>query len=173
MLFDTPIYLVFLALVVAVYWRLNWRSQNVLLLATSYFFYGWWDWRFLLLMISSTIIDFVISRAIEDAPSRIKGRALLVASLVVNFSILGFFKYFDFFLNSTAQALDALGFHNVPRSLLTIILPPGISFYTFQEVAYLVCRLLLENKNYTYFATSTPLISILPRSVTNEYSLRS
>src|SRR5258708_19412906 len=138
MLFDTPIYLVFLALVVAVYWRLNWRSQNVLLLATSYFFYGWWDWRFLLLMISSTIIDFVISRAIEDAPSRIKGRAVVVGSLVVNFFMLGFFKYFDFFLNSTAQALDALGFHNVPRSLLTIILPPGISFYTFQEVAYIV-----------------------------------
>jgi len=138
MLFDTPVYFVFLALVVVVYWRLSWRSQNVLLLAASYFFYGWWDWRFLLLMVGSTAIDYVIARGIEDASQPAKRRAFLIASLVVNFTILGFFKYFDFFLNSSALALDALGFHNVPRSFLAIILPPGISFYTFQEVAYIV-----------------------------------
>ena len=62
----------------------------------------------------------------------------MIASLVLNFAILGFFKYFNFFLDSTALALDTLGFHNVPRSFLAIILPPGISFYTFQEVAYIV-----------------------------------
>ena len=67
MLFDTPVYFVFLALVVVVYWRLRWRAQNVMLLAASYFFYGWWDWRFLLLMIGSTTIDYVIAREIEDA----------------------------------------------------------------------------------------------------------
>jgi alginate O-acetyltransferase complex protein AlgI len=138
MLFDSPVYFVFLALVVVVYWRLNWRAQNVLLLAASYFFYGWWDWRFLLLMIGSTAIDYVIARKIEDTASPAKRRALLIASLAVNFTILGFFKYFNFFLNSSALALDALGFHNVPRSFLAIILPPGISFYTFQEVAYVV-----------------------------------
>jgi|SRR5215469_825555 len=138
MLFDSPVYFLFLAIVVGAYWRLKWRAQNVLLLAASYFFYGWWDWRFLLLMVGSTAIDYVIARKIEGASNPAKRRALLIASLVVNFSILGFFKYFNFFLNSSALALEALGFHDVPRSLLAIILPPGISFYTFQEVAYIV-----------------------------------
>src|SRR5712692_3628817 len=138
MLFDTPVYFVFLALIVLVYWRLSWRPQNVLLLAASYFFYGWWDWRFLLLMISSTVVDYVIARKIEDAPDPARRKALLIASLFVNFTILGFFKYFNFFLDSAAISLDALGFHNIPHSILAIILPPGISFYTFQEVAYIV-----------------------------------
>ena len=138
MLFDTPIYLLFLTIVVAVYWRLNQRRQNVLLLLASYFFYGWWDWRFLLLMIGSTIIDFLIARGIEGASDQRKRKILLITSLVLNFAILGFFKYFNFFLDSTVAALDALGIHGVPRHLLAVILPPGISFYTFQEVAYIV-----------------------------------
>ncbi len=138
MLFDTPVYFAFLTLVVVVYWRLNWRRQNILLLAASYFFYGWWDWRFLLLMMASTAVDFVIARHIEDAVQPSRRRTLLIASLVINFAVLGFFKYFNFFLDSTAGALDVLGFHNVPRSLLAVLLPPGISFYTFQEVAYIV-----------------------------------
>jgi len=138
MLFDSPVYFLFLALVVIIYWRLHWRAQNVLLLAASYFFYGWWDWRFLLLMIGSTVVDYVIARRIEDTAAPAKRKALMIASLAVNFTILGFFKYFNFFLNSSALALDAIGFHNVPRSFLAIILPPGISFYTFQEVAYIV-----------------------------------
>jgi D-alanyl-lipoteichoic acid acyltransferase DltB (MBOAT superfamily) len=66
LLFDTPIYFLFLTLVVTVYWRLNWRRQNVFLLCASYFFYGWWDWRFLLLMIFSTIVDFFIAQKIAD-----------------------------------------------------------------------------------------------------------
>ena len=138
MLFDSPVYFVFLALVVVVYWRLKWHNQNVLLLAASYFFYGWWDWRFLLLMIGSTVVDYIIAQRIEDTEVPAKRKALLIASLAVNFTILGFFKYFNFFLNSSALALDALGFHNVPRSFLAIVLPPGISFYTFQEVAYII-----------------------------------
>ena len=138
MLFDTPIYLIFLALVVFAYWRLTWRRQNVLLLIASYFFYGWWDWRFLLLMMASTFLDYVIARRMEDASDPAKRRIWLIASLVVNFTILGFFKYFNFFLDSTARALGVLGFPSVPHTLLAIVLPPGISFYTFQEVAYIV-----------------------------------
>jgi alginate O-acetyltransferase complex protein AlgI len=138
MLFDTPIYFAFLALIVLLYWRLNFRWQNVLLLAGSYFFYGWWDWRFLLLMMGSTVLDYVIAARIEDATDPTKRKALFIVSLVVNFTILGFFKYFNFFIDSAAGGLDLLGFHNVPRRLLAILLPPGISFYTFQEVAYIV-----------------------------------
>jgi alginate O-acetyltransferase complex protein AlgI len=136
--FDTPVYFLFLILTILVYWRLEWRRQNVFLLAASYFFYGWWDWRFLLLMISSTAIDFIIAKKIDDISDVAKRRLLLIASLVVNFSILGFFKYFNFFLGSTAHLLDALGVHNIPLGMLGILLPPGISFYTFQEVAYIV-----------------------------------
>jgi D-alanyl-lipoteichoic acid acyltransferase DltB (MBOAT superfamily) len=89
-------------------------------------------------MLGSTAIDYIIARHIEDTSRPAKRKALMIASLVLNFAVLGFFKYFNFFLDSTASALDTLGFHNVPRSLLAIILPPGISFYTFQEVAYII-----------------------------------
>ena len=165
MLFDTPVYLVFLALVVAVYWRLTRRSQNALLLLASYFFYGWWDWRFLLLMIASTTIDFLIARKIEDSTDNARRRSFLIASLIVNFAILGFFKYFNFFLNSTASSLDALGFHNVPRSFLAIILPPGISFYTFQEVAYIVDVYARKIKASRSFIEYGLFISLFPHLI--------
>jgi alginate O-acetyltransferase complex protein AlgI len=137
MLFDTPIFIVFLVVVVAGYWCLKFRDQNKFLLVASYFFYGWWDWRFLCLMIGSTLIDYFIAIKIEDAESPRARKTFLILSLVINFSILGFFKYFNFFADSLAAALSGIGIHaSVP--LLRIILPPGISFYTFQEVAYIV-----------------------------------
>src|SRR5258708_25250704 len=140
MLFDSPAYFVLLILVVLVYWRLSHRSQNVFLLLASYFFYAWWDWRFLALMIGSTTMDFLIAQRIDPSqanpnPNRKKW---LVFSLVLNFSILGVVKYFNFFVDSFSGALGTLGIHNIPLPLIGIILPPGISFYTFQEVAYIV-----------------------------------
>lgn len=137
MLFDTPAYFVFLVAVVFLYWRLSWRRQNAFLLCASYFFYGWWDWRFLLLMICSTAIDYWIANQIAAAPGR-RRRVLLVISLCINFGLLGFFKYCNFFLGSASSVMLLFGAHPVPTSLLKIILPPGISFYTFQEVAYMV-----------------------------------
>ena len=138
MLFDTPVYFLFLILVVFLYWRLKWRRQNVFLLCASYFFYGWWDWRFLLLMIFSTIVDYLIAiRIAEQAPGT-RRRTLLIISLCVNFGILGFFKYCNFFVDSFASMLHMAGVHSIPIVFLKIILPPGISFYTFQEVAYVV-----------------------------------
>jgi D-alanyl-lipoteichoic acid acyltransferase DltB (MBOAT superfamily) len=137
MWFDTPAYIVFLILVVAVYWRLGRRKQNLFLLAASYVFYGWWDYRFLLLMIGSTTIDFLIARAIERTSNPSTRRNLLIASLIVNFTILGVFKYFNFFVDSFTHVLSAAGLQ-ASKPLLRIILPPGISFYTFQEVAYIV-----------------------------------
>src|SRR6266568_5028485 len=137
MLFDTPIFFAFLAAVTLCYWCLTFRNQNKFLLVASYFFYGWWDWRFLCLMIASTLIDYFIAIKIADTEDRRVRRLLLALSLVINFSILGFFKYFNFFADSLAAALSTLGIHASPP-LLRIILPPGISFYTFQEVAYIV-----------------------------------
>jgi alginate O-acetyltransferase complex protein AlgI len=138
MLFDSPVYLIFLTLVVVLYWRLQWKQQNLFLLAASYFFYGWWDWRFLLLMMASTVIDYLIARRIAASPGTRQRRFLLILSLVINFSILGFFKYFNFFADTFTHTLALLGAGPQTVQFLTIILPPGISFYTFQEVAYIV-----------------------------------
>src|ERR1700746_2492060 len=138
MLFDSPIYLVFLVVVVLMYWRLTRRAQNIFLLVASYVFYGWWDWRFLGLMIASTTVDFFVAQRISpDSPTRNR-KWWLWWSLAWNFTILGIFKYYDFFAGSLVGGLDQLGIHNVPLPLIRIILPPGISFYTFEEVAYVV-----------------------------------
>lgn len=138
MLFDSPAYFVFLIPVVLVYWRLNRRQQNIFLLLASYFFYGWWDWRFLALMIGSTTADFLIAQKIDPKQSDAHRRIWFIFSLVLNFSILGTFKYFNFFVDSFSATLNTLGVHNIPLPLIRILLPPGISFYTFQEVAYIV-----------------------------------
>jgi alginate O-acetyltransferase complex protein AlgI len=138
MLFDTPVYLIFLAALVLVYWRLKHRRQNLFLLGASYFFYGWWDVRFLLLMMGSTAIDFLIARRIGAAAEPAKRRALLTVSLVINFGILAIFKYFNFFADSLSSTLGLMGVTHLSRYVLQIVLPPGISFYTFQEVAYIV-----------------------------------
>ncbi|HVI09890.1 MAG TPA: MBOAT family O-acyltransferase [Candidatus Binatia bacterium] len=137
MWFDTPAYILFLVLVVLAYWRLPRLGQNILLLGASYLFYGWWDYRFLLLMIGSTTVDFFIGQAIQRSQNRSSRRFLLIVSLVVNFAVLGLFKYFNFFVDSFAHVLGAVGV-TASMPLLRIILPPGISFYTFQEVAYIV-----------------------------------
>lgn len=138
MLFDSTAYVVFLILVVLLYWRLAFRQQNLFLLAASYFFYGWWDWRFLFLMLSSTLVNFTISQQMERRTESATRRSLLIAALVMNLGFLGFFKYFNFFLDSFVHIAAILGAKNIPVSLWEILLPPAISFYTFQEVAYVV-----------------------------------
>ena len=138
MFFDTPVYVVFLALVTLAYWRLRWRHQNILLLIASYIFYGWWDVRFLALIAISTLVDFYCARAIASSDDTGRRRTLLTLSLVVNIGFLAVFKYFNFFMDSFAATLQTLGFHQTPIAVLRILLPPGISFYTFQEVAYIV-----------------------------------
>jgi alginate O-acetyltransferase complex protein AlgI len=138
MLFDTPVYFLFLILVVTAYWRLGWLGQNRMLFAASCLFYGWWDWRFLLLMMTSATVDFILGQKIADSPNPVVRRSFLTFSLVLNFAVLGFFKYFDFFAHSLVDALASVGFHSLSLPFLRIILPPGISFYTFQEVAYIV-----------------------------------
>jgi D-alanyl-lipoteichoic acid acyltransferase DltB (MBOAT superfamily) len=137
MFFDTPIYFVFLSLVVVVYWRLGRVGQNRMLLAASYFFYGWWDWRFLGLIATSTVVDFYCARAIERATAPRQRRWLLAAAVSVNLTFLGFFKYFDFFTDSLVRLLATLGIEGIHPTLLRVVLPPGISFYTFQELAYI------------------------------------
>ena len=137
MLFDTPVFFAFLTLVVLAYWRLGWRRQNGFLLFASYFFYGWWDWRFLSLILISTVVDFFCARVIASSDNQLKRKVLLTISVTLNLGFLSFFKYFDFFVDSMSGLLASLGIH-APHPLLRILLPPGISFYTFQALAYIV-----------------------------------
>src|SRR4051794_28215315 len=109
MLFDTPIYFVFLIAIVSIYWRLKHRRQNALLLVASYFFYGWWNWRFLALILISTVVDFFAAGYIARSRDPWRRRGLLTVSLVLNFGFLGFFKYYNFFADSLVSALTAAG----------------------------------------------------------------
>jgi D-alanyl-lipoteichoic acid acyltransferase DltB (MBOAT superfamily) len=141
--FNSLAFAAFIAVVLSLYFvaglRGHVRTQNVLLLASSYFFYGWWDWRFLGLLAVSTVVDYAvgigIANHVERTQSRRGPKGLLLVSLFVNLTILGVFKYFDFFVNSAGALLSQFGLEpNLP--LLNVILPVGISFYTFQTIAY-------------------------------------
>ena len=136
MLFNSWEFLIFFVLVYGVYCTLNVRGQNVLLLVTSYVFYGWWDWRFLGLMLMSTAIDYCAGLMMEHSDER-RRKIWLWVSVGANLTSLGVFKYFNFFIDSARVALETLGFEaHLP--VLSIILPVGISFYTFQTMAYTI-----------------------------------
>ena len=119
------------------YWRLRPRPQVVLLLGASYIFYGAWDHRFLFLLIISTLVDYGVGRGLARTDDPTRRRLLLFVSVGVNLGILGFFKYFDFFIDSAQETLDAIGLGTDPV-LLEIVLPVGISFYTFQTMSYTI-----------------------------------
>jgi alginate O-acetyltransferase complex protein AlgI len=138
MLFNSIEFLLFLPLVLAVYWfglKRNIRLQNIWLLIASYFFYGWWDWRFLSLIVFSSIIDFFVGIRLDKTDTKKTRKLLLFLSIFVNIGFLGFFKYFNFFAESFADAFTFFG-KNIEASRLNIILPVGISFYTFQTLSY-------------------------------------
>lgn len=136
MLFHTNAFLWFFALAFVLYHGLGRRWRNPLLLVASYVFYGWWDWRFLGLLALSTVVDYTVARRMaQSGPSGRRG--LLLVSLCVNLGILGFFKYAGFFVDSTRELLETLGFvADLPT--LEILLPVGISFYTFQTLSYTI-----------------------------------
>lgn len=140
MLFNSISFLIFLLVVYILYWLMQrgpLRLQNLFLLTASYVFYSWWDYRFLMLLFISSFTDFTIGKALERHRDKRLRRVLLGLSITVNIGILGFFKYFDFFVNSAVDLLTAFGFH--PHvSGLNIILPVGISFYTFQSMTYAI-----------------------------------
>ncbi|NCA81268.1 MAG: MBOAT family protein [Opitutae bacterium] len=135
MIFNTVTFIVFLILVFSLYWGLNRRWQNALLLVASYVFYGWWDWRFLSLILISSLFDFWLGRRIAATSAPRRRKAYIVLSLVSNLGLLGFFKYFNFFAESFAHLLAGFGLE-AGFVTLHIILPVGISFYTFQSLSY-------------------------------------
>lgn len=136
MLFNSLTFLVFFPSVFILYWVLRERKQqNFLLLAASYFFYASWDWRFLGLLILSTFLDFYFGKRIGTESSKKLKKRWLALSIVMNLGILGTFKYFDFFLSSFVDFLGWVGFNASPYSL-HLMLPIGISFYTFHGLSY-------------------------------------
>ncbi len=139
MLFNSIDFFIFLIIVFIIYWSLNnkLKLQNILLLISSYVFYAWWDWRFLSLIIASSIIDFTVGKKIFNSKSDKHRKRWLIVSLVSNLGILSFFKYYNFFANSFSDMVSLFGWQ--PNDLtLNIILPVGISFYTFQTLSYTI-----------------------------------
>ena len=137
MLFNSLTFFIFFAAVFLLYLFLPHRGQNRLLLAASYLFYGAWDWRFLALLAFTTTTDFWIGQSLAGTASPRARKGWVAASAVLDLGILGFFKYFNFFADSLAVLLESLGFH-ASLPLLRIVLPVGISFYTFQSMSYVI-----------------------------------
>ena len=139
MLFNSLDFAIFLPLVFIIFWILNGQSkaQNFFLLIASYIFYGWWDWRFLLLIIFSTIVDYSIGVLLAKEKKNRRRKSLLWTSIIVNLGLLGFFKYYNFFLDNFISAFSFFG-SEINTNSLNIILPVGISFYTFQTLSYTI-----------------------------------
>ena len=166
MLFNSFEFLLFLPIVFILYWfvfnkKLSW--QNGLLLFSSYVFYGWWDWRFLFLLVFSTGLDFFTGLKIYDAKTDKQKKTWLWISIGINLGFLGFFKYYNFFVDSWISAFDRIGYHMDPWTL-KIVLPVGISFYTFHGLSYVID--IYKNRitpsrnwiNYSVFVSYFPLL---------------
>jgi D-alanyl-lipoteichoic acid acyltransferase DltB (MBOAT superfamily) len=140
MLFNSIDFAIFLPIVFILYWfvaQKNLKIQNALIIFTSYVFYGWWDWRFLSLILFSTIVDYTVGQKLRTEEKDLKRKALLWTSIVVNLSFLAFFKYYNFFLENFISAFSLFGMP-IKANTLNIILPVGISFYTFQTLSYTI-----------------------------------
>ena len=140
MLFNSLDFAFFLPIVFALYWFVtnhNLKLQNALIVAASYVFYGWWDWRFLSLIIFSTLVDYSIGRRLKNEEKPSTRKILLWTSIIVNLGFLGFFKYYNFFLDNFIAAFSFFG-QEIQPNTLNIILPVGISFYTFQTLSYTI-----------------------------------
>ena len=167
MLFNSIDFAIFLPIVFILYWFVfnkNLKYQNVLIVIVSYIFYGWWDWRFLSLILFSTIVDYTIGLSLKKQSNKRKRKLLLYSSLLVNLGFLGFFKYYNFFLDNFITAFSFFG-TTINASSLNIILPVGISFYTFQTLSYTIdiYRKKLEpTKDFIIFSA---FVSFFPQLV--------
>ena len=138
MLFNSIDFAIFLPIVFILYWLVtknNLKFQNLLIVLASYVFYGWWDWRFLALIAFSTLVDYTIGIKLLKQENPTKRKLLLWSSILVNLGFLGFFKYYNFFLDNFINAFSFFG-QDIQANSLNIILPVGISFYTFQTLSY-------------------------------------
>ena len=167
MLFNSIDFAIFLPIVFILYWFItnkNLKLQNLLIVVASYFFYGWWDWRFLSLILFSTIVDYSVGLQLSKEENQRKRKLLLWTSIIVNLGFLGFFKYYNFFLDNFITAFSFFG-TEIKTNSLNIILPVGISFYTFQTLSYTIDvykRKLEPTKDYIAFSA---FVSFFPQLV--------
>ncbi len=168
MLFNSIEFLLFLPTVFVLYWFIfnkSIRIQNSLILISSYVFYGWWDYRFLSLIFLSTIVDYIIGLNMAKQDSKEKQKSLLLCSVLFNLSVLGFFKYYNFFVHSWIDLFTSIGYQIKSPWTLNIILPVGISFYTFQTMSYTIDvyrKKLDPTKDFISFAS---FVSFFPQLV--------
>jgi alginate O-acetyltransferase complex protein AlgI len=139
MLFNSIDFAIFLPIVFMMYWGINknLKVQNFLLIVANAVFYGWWDWRFLCLIFTSITVDYLVGRSLEKEENQKKRRALLWLSILFNLGFLGFFKYYNFFIDNLTTSFSFFG-GQISVGVLNIILPVGISFYTFQSLSYTI-----------------------------------
>ncbi|MBC7605480.1 MAG: MBOAT family protein [Burkholderiales bacterium] len=166
MLFNSIEFAIFLPIVFLLYWfatKGNMKIQNILLLVSSYFFYACWDYRFLFLLVFSTLLDYFTGLKMHSAKSESMKKFWFWLSISVNLGFLGIFKYFNFFAESMANALSLVGFH-ADFWTLNVILPVGISFYTFHGLSYVIDiykdRIKPERNfiDYSVFVSFFPLL---------------
>lgn len=167
MLFNSIDFAIFLPIVFLLYWFVankNLKLQNFLIVFASYVFYGWWDWRFLSLILFSTLIDYSVGVRLSKEENISKRKILLWISILVNLGFLGFFKYYNFFLDNFVTAFSFFG-SPINAQGLNIILPVGISFYTFQTLSYTIDvykRKLEPTKDFIAFIA---FVSFFPQLV--------
>ncbi len=164
MIFNSLAFLVFIAVFLPLYFSLKGKARLLLCLAGSYFFYGWWNYYFLSLIVFSTLIDYFVGLRLENEQNQNTRKNLLLTSMVVNLGFLGVFKYFNFFIESFTEMLQGWGYEG-SLTTLSIILPVGISFYTFQSMSYTIdvyYKKIKVERDFIRFAT---FISFFPQLV--------
>jgi alginate O-acetyltransferase complex protein AlgI len=167
MLFNSIDFAIFLPIVFILYWfgfNKNLKLQNFLIVAASYLFYGWWDWRFLSLILFSTMVDYLVGLRLAKNENETKRKALLWTSILVNLGFLGFFKYYNFFLDNFITAFSFFG-TAIKANSLNIILPVGISFYTFQTLSYSIDVYKRKLKPTKDFIAFSAFVSFFPQLV--------
>jgi D-alanyl-lipoteichoic acid acyltransferase DltB (MBOAT superfamily) len=169
MLFNSPSFAIFLPIVFILYWFVfnkSLKKQNTFLLVSSYLFYGLWDWRFLFLILASTIVDYLVGIEIDrNSNNPRKSKKYLYLSVLFNVSLLGFFKYFNFFTDSFIDLFEILGYTIKSTWTLNIILPVGISFYTFQTMSYSLDIYYKRIKPTRDFLSFAAFVSFFPQLV--------
>ncbi len=166
MLFNSLEFALFLPIVFVLYWFVFQKklgAQNLMLLLVSYVFYAWWDWRFLFLLAFSTFLDYYSGLKIEQASTPGKSKFWLILSIGINLGFLGFFKYYNFFITELTGALTNVGVQIHPWTL-KVILPVGISFYTFHGLSYIIDvykKRIVAEKNFVEYAVFVSYFPLL------------
>lgn len=167
MLFNSIDFAIFLPIVFILYWfctNNNLKLQNFLIVAASYVFYGWWDWRFLVLILFSSLVDYFVGLGLLKQEVQRKRKALLWTSIIINLGLLGFFKYYNFFIDNFIAAFSFFGTAIKPNTL-NIILPVGISFYTFQTLSYSIDVYRRKLEPTRSFIDFSAFVSFFPQLV--------